>query len=63
MNDPIVEEVRKAGQAYIDSLGGDIKAVFADLRRRTEEHRRQGWKVVSRPPKPPRPATIAVSKP
>lgn len=48
--DPIVEEVRKAGQAYVDSFRGDWKALFEDLRRRTEEARQQGWRVVSMPP-------------
>ena len=49
--DPIVEEARQAGQAYIDSFGGDLKAVVEDLRRRTEERRRAGWPVVSLPPR------------
>jgi len=53
MKDPIVEEARKAGQAYVDSFKGDLKAVFADLRRRTEEARRAGWRVVSHPPRRP----------
>ena len=49
--DPIVEEARQAGQAYIDSFNGDLKAVLEDLRRRTEERRRDGWPVVSLPPR------------
>ena len=32
MNDPLIDEARKAGQAYIDSFKGDLKAVCADLR-------------------------------
>lgn len=48
MIDPIVEEVRKAGQAYIDSFNGDLKAVCEDLRRRSEQ---AGRRVVSRPPR------------
>jgi hypothetical protein len=50
MNDPLIEEARKAGQAYIDSFNGDIKAVCADLRRRARE---EGRTVVALPPKPP----------
>lgn len=50
-DDPIVEEVRRAGQAYIDSFNGDLAAVVADLQRRTEEARRAGREVVSCPPK------------
>jgi hypothetical protein len=34
MTDPLVEEARRAGQAYIDSFKGDLKAACADLRRR-----------------------------
>ena len=50
MIDPLVEEARRAGQAYIDSFHGDLKAACADLRRRARE---EGRKVVSLPPKPP----------
>jgi len=28
MKDPIVEEARKAGQAYVDSFKGDLTKVF-----------------------------------
>lgn len=52
--DPIVEEARAAGKAYIDSLGGDLAAVVADLQRRTEEARKAGKKVVALPPRRPR---------
>lgn len=53
--DPIVEEARRAGQAYVDSFKGDWKALIADLRRRSEA---EGRKVVSYPPRrpPERPA-------
>jgi hypothetical protein len=50
MTDPLVEEARKAGQAYVDSFNGDLKAACADLRRRARE---EGRKVVCLPPKPP----------
>jgi hypothetical protein len=50
--DPIVEEVRRAGDAYFKRFNYDVKAAFADLRRRTEEARKAGRKVVSRPPRP-----------
>jgi len=52
--DPLIEEARKAGQAYIDSFKGDWKAMVEDLRRREEQARREGRRVVSLPPKPPR---------
>lgn len=48
MMNPIVEEARKAGQAYIDSFKGDRKAMIADLNRRSEQ---AGRKLVSRPPR------------
>jgi hypothetical protein len=44
---PIVEEARQAGKAYIDSFGGDLKAVFADLQKRTEEARLAGHPIAS----------------
>lgn len=50
-DDPLVEEARRAGQAYIDSFKGDWRAMIADLRARA---RREGRSVVSLPPKPPR---------
>ena len=56
MTDPLIEESRKAGQAYIDSFAGDLKAVCADLRRRARE---EGRTVVSLPPKPPLDRTLA----
>jgi hypothetical protein len=56
MNDPLIDEARKAGQAYIDSFKGDLKAVCADLRRRARE---EGRTVVSLPPKPPVDRAIA----
>jgi hypothetical protein len=49
MNDPIVDEARNAGDAYLKQFGHDLKAVFADLRRRTEEARRAGKRVVALP--------------
>lgn len=55
-DDPIVEGIRKAGQAFIDSFGGDLAAAVADLRRRTEEARRAGRKVVALPPRPAAPS-------
>jgi hypothetical protein len=50
-DDPMVEEARRAGDAYMKQFGYDLKAVFADLRRRTEEARRAGRQVVSLPPR------------
>jgi hypothetical protein len=40
-DDPIVEEARRAGQAYLDSFHGDWKAIIADLNRRSVEESRQ----------------------
>jgi LDH2 family malate/lactate/ureidoglycolate dehydrogenase len=49
--DPLVDEVRKAGQAYIDSFKGDRKAMLEDLRRRQQEEGRQVVKLPSKPPR------------
>ena len=51
-DDPIVEEVRRAGAAYFGQFNDDIRAVMEDLRRRSE---RAGRKVVSLPPRPAKP--------
>lgn len=54
MNEEIdlIEQARKAGQAYIDSLGGDLKAVVADLRRRSIDGGRQAVSLPAKPPPP-----------
>jgi hypothetical protein len=62
-DDPLVEEARKAGQAYIDSFNGDLDALFADLQRRTEEARRAGREVASLPPRPAQPRPEGVKQP
>lgn len=51
MDDSLIEEARRAGQAYIDSFKGDRKAMLDDLRRRSKA---EGHQVVRLPPKPPR---------
>ena len=47
-HDPIIEEVRRAGDAYMKRFNYDLKAVFADLRRRTEAARRRGGRAKRR---------------
>jgi hypothetical protein len=56
MDDSLIEEARRAGQAYIDSFHGDRKAMLADLRRRSRE---AGHQTVRLSPKPPRRQPIA----
>ena len=51
MDDSLIEEARRAGQAYIDSFHGDRKAMLADLRRRSRD---TGHQTVRLSPKPPR---------
>ena len=48
----LIEQARRAGQAYIDSFNGDLHAVFADLNRRSRE---RGCEPVALPSKPPHP--------
>jgi hypothetical protein len=52
--DPIVEEVRRAREAYAKRFNYDLNAMFDDLQRRQQE---SGRKTVSFPPK--RPTAIA----
>jgi hypothetical protein len=60
MNDEInlIEEARAAGKAYIASFGGDLKALMADLNRRSIE---EGRELVTMPPKPPHPWQVPPS--
>ncbi|HEX4055283.1 MAG TPA: hypothetical protein VHX86_13550 [Tepidisphaeraceae bacterium] len=51
ITDPIVDEIRRAGEAYLSQFNFDVKAACDDLRRRTDEARREGRRVVSFPPK------------
>ncbi len=53
IDDTIVEEVRRAGDAYCARFNHDLDAIFDDLHRRTEEARQAGRQVVSLPPRPP----------
>ena len=48
-NDPIVEDVRKAGEAYLAKFNFDVKAACADLRRLSKE---RGHQAVSYAPRP-----------
>ncbi len=52
MDDPIVQEVRQAREAYAARFSYDLAAMIADLQRRTEDARRAGREVVSLPPRP-----------
>lgn len=47
----IVDEARRAGEAYLAQFNFDLRAACEDLQRRTEEARRAGRKVVSLPPR------------
>ena len=51
MDDPIVEEARRAGEAYLAQFNFDMKAACQDLRRRTREAARAGRRVLSLPPR------------
>jgi len=49
--DPIVDEIRRAGEAYLSKFNFDVRAAFEDLRRRSEQ---RGRNLISRPPRPAR---------
>jgi hypothetical protein len=61
-DDLLVEEARRAGQAYCDRFNHDLDAIFEDLHRRTEEARKSGREVVSLPPRPARVALVVSKK-
>ena len=49
--DPIIEEVRRIRQEYVQRFGYDLRAVAVDLREHEQEHPER---LVSFPPKPSR---------
>ncbi|CAN5423615.1 hypothetical protein BH24GEM3_BH24GEM3_24690 [soil metagenome] len=49
--DPIVEEVRRAREEYAARFDFDLEALARDLREHQEELERNGWEVVSLPPR------------
>jgi hypothetical protein len=57
MDDPIVQEVRRARQAYAAQFNYDLAAMVGDLQCRTEEAHRAGREVVSLPPRQVAPRT------
>jgi len=59
MDDPIVDEVRKAGEAYFAKFNFDLRAICEDLRRRSEE---RGVKTVTLPPRPVQPTPVPNKK-
>jgi hypothetical protein len=59
-NDPIVEEVRRTREEYAARFNHDLEAIFRDLQDQQEQARREGWEVVSLPPRrPEHPASTA----
>ena len=58
MDDPIVEEVRRAREAYLRQFNYDLEAIFRDLRAKEKEHAEKGThKIISLPPKRIEPVT------
>jgi len=49
LDDPIVEEVRKARQEYAAKFNYDLKSIFLDIKRQEAEYKQKGWKVISSP--------------
>jgi hypothetical protein len=47
LDDPIVEEVRKARQEYAAKFDYDLRSIFLDIKRQEAEYRKRGWKVIS----------------
>ena len=51
MRDPIVEQVRKAREAYAAQFDHDLNRIVADLKRRQDQGE---FQVIRRPPRPAR---------
>lgn len=52
MNDPIVDEVRRARDAHAAKFNYDLDAIFQDIK---EQEKQSGLKFVSYPPRPAEP--------
>lgn len=59
MNDPIVEEVRRARAVHAEAFDYDLQAIFADMRQKQEA---SGRSVVSFPAKRPSNAELATTR-
>lgn len=53
LTDPIVEEVRRVREEYAARFDHDLDAIARDLREQAKQLEKQGWQVVSLPPKRP----------
>jgi hypothetical protein len=53
-DNPIIAELRKTRESLLARYNSDMNAMVADLRRRTEEERQAGRRVVSLPPRRPK---------
>ena len=58
-DDPIVDEVRQAGEAYFAQFKFDIHSICEDLRRRSDK---AGRKTISLPPRTPAPRQVLPKK-
>ncbi|MBN2534927.1 MAG: hypothetical protein JXB88_18745 [Spirochaetales bacterium] len=47
-NDPIVEEVRKAGKKLSDNCDNDIHEFAHTIRQYKKKRKKEGWKFVSK---------------
>lgn len=50
INDPIVEEIHRYREAYAARFNYDLTAMFADMKVREDESKRNGWVFASYPP-------------
>ena len=60
-DDPIVDEVRQAGEAYFAQFNFDLRAICEDLRRRSVERGVQAITLPARPARPTPPPAKKVS--
>ncbi len=63
-HDPIIDEIHRHRQAYVESFGGDREAMYADIYRKQEELKKQGYRFVTLPPRRlPSPAPLPETPP
>jgi hypothetical protein len=57
-SDPIVDEVRAEAKQWADQFQGDVRAMFAEIRRL---EKLSGEKFITLPPRPPRETKASIA--
>jgi hypothetical protein len=62
MTDEIIDELRAIRIAHSNRFGGDVHAIFEELRRKQARLAAEGWKIAQAPETYPMPAEHSVRR-